>query len=201
MDVGVLMRAASLLVVAACTADVAPGTYFCGPDGACPEGQACNGPDNLCVVAAQAAPFDCTQDFADPAGDDTAASGHVLAMECVSGLNVTKGCLPAADAGDWYQFDVPAVCAAVQIDARLTFPVAFERLALQLSTANGDPAPVETACRFTLPANAPDEARCFTMAVSPGTHYAIGVVADGTGDCGGRCRNNRYTFSVQLNAP
>src|SRR5512138_13863 len=186
---------------AACTADVAPGTYFCGPDGACPEGQACNGPDNLCVVASQAAPFECTDDFLDPAGDDVAATGQILTMTCISGLHVSKGCLPLSDGGDWYQFDVPASCTAVQVEAKVTFPIAFERLALQLSTANGAPASAETPCKFTLPENGPEDARCFTSIVQPGVHYAIGVVADGSGDCGGTCRNNRYTVTIQLETP
>lgn len=198
------MRAAwwiALAITAACTAEVAPGAYFCGPEGACPEGQACNGVDNLCVVATQATPFACTEDFVDAPGDDVPAQGHTLTMQCVSAPSVVSSCLSPGDGGDWYQFDVPATCGSVQVEARVAFPVAFERLALHLSTANGASSAVETPCKFPAPTDGPEEVRCMAMAVAPGTHYAIGVLPDGTGDCGGSCAHNRYTVTIQLAMP
>jgi hypothetical protein len=201
VDVELVMRAIvfTLTVGAfgACTADVAPGAYFCGPDGACPEGQACNGPDNLCVVPTQVQPFACTVDFVDSPGDDAAATGRPLTVECITKTNFEKSCLPAGDVGDWYQFDVPASCGALQLVARIAFPVAFERLALQVATGTGAPVDVDTPCVDPLPAEAPEEARCATVALTPGMHYAVGVIADGTGNCGGACANNRYTLQVQ----
>ena len=44
------------------------------------------------------------------------------------------GCLLSGDVGDWYQLDIPDNCVAVQIEARLSFPVAFEPVQLQIAT-------------------------------------------------------------------
>ncbi|MBX3155096.1 MAG: hypothetical protein KF773_03780 [Deltaproteobacteria bacterium] len=199
------MRIAILtaLAAAACTSpQIDPGAYFCGPDGACPEGQACNGPDNVCVAASTAKPFECGMGFVDVVGDDTAATGQpVTGLGCVSIQFTTLGCLQAGDIGDWFQFDVPDNCAAVKVDARVSFPVAFERLELQLSKANGPPATMESPCSAPSTADSPEEVRCLSAVLEPGAHYAIGVVPDGTQNCDARCANNRYTFSFQLKAP
>ena len=38
-----MLRALGLVVaLGACTADIAPSTYYCGPEGLCPDGLACN---------------------------------------------------------------------------------------------------------------------------------------------------------------
>lgn len=189
------------LLVAACTPDIAPGSYLCGPEQLCPEGQSCNGPDNVCVVTSAAMPFACETDL-DPPGDDAPATAQPLgALDCVSALRVTKGCMSAGDVADWYQFDVPASCVTVQVEATLAFPIAYETLDLQLSTNLGPGSVVEGTCP---PSRSPDEGeaqRCFEMTVTPGTRYALGVVPDGTGDCDRACAFNRYRLSMQLATP
>ena len=192
----------SLLAVAACTPTIDPGTYFCGPDGACPEGQACNGPDNTCVLANQALPFECGTDFSDVTGDDATATGQNISLtSCVSPVFAATGCLPVGDVADWFQFDVPSTCTAVQVEARITFPVAFQRLELQLSEANGAGQARETPCTGSQNPDAPDEVRCLTATVQAGMHYAIGAVPDGTQNCDDQCKNNRYAIQIRLAAP
>lgn len=199
--------AAFALVVAACTPDIAPGAYLCGPEESCPEGLACNAgvdmdpatPDNVCVVPGVAQPFACgVPDFP----DDDPATGRIIAnLSCVSPANESKGCLNDGDVGDWYQFDVPANCNAVQIEARLRFPVAFEPLAMQLATDGGAPMPADTPCSGTQQADDGEEIRCFKLTVTNGSHQAIGVVHSATDNCDGACAHNRYTLSVQLSTP
>ncbi len=196
------MRAALLvaLVTAACTPDIAPGTYFCGAEGLCPEGQACNGPDNICVLDNQAQPFDC--DGADPTGDDAPSAGQPLGdLGCVSQLTENKGCLRENDPADWFQLDVPDNCNAVQIDARVTFPVAFEPVEMQVSSENGAPTTAETPCSSgTFPLEG-QTIRCFKLTVQNGSHHAIGLVHQGSENCNGACSNNRYILSLQLSTP
>jgi hypothetical protein len=198
------MRGSALLfvIVAACTPTVDPGTYFCGVDGSCPEGQACNGPDNTCVLANAAMPFVCGPDHTDVTGDDATATGQAIPLtSCVSQVFAATGCLPAGDTADWYQFDVPANCTAVEVEARIAFPVAFERLQLLLSEANGAGQARETPCTSPGDEDAPEEIRCMTATVQPGTHYAVGAVPDGTQNCDEQCKHNRYSIQIRLVAP
>jgi hypothetical protein len=191
------------LAIAACTPTIDPGAYFCGPEGACPEGQACNGPDNTCVLANQALPFECGFDHTDVSGDDATATGQsVLLTSCVSPVFSTPGCLPVGDVADWFQFDVPATCGAVEVAARISFPVAFERLELQLSEENGVGQAREVPCTGgSVNPDDPEETRCLTATVQPGKHYAIGAVPDGTQDCDAQCKHNRYVIQIRLAAP
>lgn len=193
--------ALALLALAACTPDVAPGSYVCGPEGLCPEGQACNGPDNICVLESEVRPFECGT-ATDPGGDDQPASGTALMnLSCVSVPTETRGCLREVDGQDFFQFDVPASCSAVRVEVSVTFPIAFQPLGLVLSTAGGAAAPVEAPCSPSTVALAGEEVRCFGQTVQAGGHYAIGVVKESGGACGGACRHNRYLFRLRLASP
>ncbi len=192
--------ACTAVLLAACSADVAPGSYFCGPEQLCPEGQACNGVDHICVLPSKVQPFSC-QNENDPMGDDSPSSGQVIAnLACVSEVKETRGCLIGNDPGDWYQLDVPATCTAVQIQARVQFPVAFQPLGFQFSTSNGPASAVDSPCKATTQDDGED-IRCFAMTVTPGSHVAVGVVRTGDADCGGTCAHNRFLLDVQLSTP
>lgn len=193
------MRALMLLALGACSADIAPDTYFCGPEELCPEGLACNGPDNICTVPSQAQAFEC--DVPDRTGDDEPSTGLPLSeLTCVSGVRELRACLFEDDPGDWFQFDIPDNCIAVQIVARLTFPIAFEPVAIQLSTEGSAPENVDAPCQVGNQ-DAGEDARCFQRTVANGTHHAIGLVHSGTQNCDGACAHNRYTLSLQLSTP
>ncbi|MBA2539184.1 MAG: hypothetical protein H0V17_06075, partial [Deltaproteobacteria bacterium] len=159
----------------------------------------CNGLNNICTVPTQARPFDC--DIPDRTGDDEPAAGlQLVNLSCVSGIRELRQCLFEDDPGDWFQFDVPDNCSAVQIEAQLTFPVAFEPVAIQLSTEGGAPVTVDTECDLDNQ-EAGQATRCFQMTVPNGTHYAIGLVHSGIENCGGECSHNRYTLNLQLSTP
>lgn len=193
--------ALSLLALAACEPDIAPGSYLCGPEGLCPEGQACNGPDNVCVLPSQARPFECGN-VANPDGDDQPSSGTTIAnLSCASVPTETRGCLRDLDRQDFFQFDVPASCSAVRVEASVSFPIAFQPLALVLSTGGGAAVPVDSPCPSSSPTVAGEAAHCFVQAVQPGGHYALGIVLGEGGDCAGACRHNRYIFRLRLASP
>ncbi|MDQ3367971.1 MAG: hypothetical protein M3680_21305 [Myxococcota bacterium] len=196
-----MRRALFAIVLAACTPEIAPGTYLCGPEQLCPEGQACNAPDNVCVFESQAQPFSCDPDL-DPPGDDTPATAiSVGTLACVSPARELIGCMGEGDRADWHELDVPAACTAVQIEATLAFPIAFEELGLQLSSDGGAGTAVEMPCGTSRAPVEGETLRCFEMTVTPGGRYAIGVVAEGTGTCDGACAFNRYRLRVQLATP
>jgi hypothetical protein len=191
------MRVAVLLIaLAACTPDVLSETYFCGPDATCPEGQACNGPDNVCVIAAKAEDFSCGDMAIKTEPDDTAAQAHVLNVVCSVPSARVYNCMLDSDAEDWAKL-LPG-CTG-QIKTTVAFPVAFERLAVELwdldsMTKLGD----ETDCTT---GESGEEARCISSPITQGTNYGIKVRPSGEGNCDGNCPYNRYSLSVQLSTP
>lgn len=196
------MRSAiALAALAACNPDIASGAYLCGPEGLCPEGQACNGPDHRCVLPGEVQPFACGDAF-DPSGDDTPATGTLLAaLPCASLPTSTEGCLGAGDERDFYQLDVAPECAMARLEVSASFPVAFQPLGLALSVDGAAPAPAGSPCPASSPPAEGHDVACLSQPVQAGRRYAIGVVRDGDADCGGGCRYNRYTLRLRLATP
>jgi hypothetical protein len=199
------MRAAVLvatLSLAACTPDVFSEAYLCGPDAICPEGQACNGPDHVCVLASKAQPFSCKPGtVTEP--DDTAAQAHVLLQtdSCQAVPVIETNCMLENDAEDWVQFKVPAACTvAEQASVVLSFPFAYERLGMELWDLDQNTKVVDDGeCKKS--AEVGEENRCIVQTLAPGTNYGIKVHPAGDGNCGGQCSYNSYSLSLQLMTP
>src|SRR5436305_1499322 len=86
-------RSTQNLVLVACSPDIASGTYFCGPEEACPSNQVCSPANNTCVLPSTTQPFAC--ETANVTGDDSPGAGQAIAgLGCVSLPNVVIGCLP-----------------------------------------------------------------------------------------------------------
>ncbi|MGN6109851.1 MAG: hypothetical protein ACTHU0_32385 [Kofleriaceae bacterium] len=185
--------------LAACEPDIAPGSYLCGPEQLCPEGQVCNGPDNVCVFPGAATPFECGA--SDPAGDTPETGKDLGTFTCFSPDRETTGCLSGGDQADWYQLDVPSECVAVKIQVRMVFPVAFEPLDLWFSNDGAAGTLVEASCANPPDLDLGDQVRCYEQTVAPGGHYAVGVVRSGIENCNGLCAYNRYRLSIRLATP
>jgi hypothetical protein len=195
--VGVVARWLVAVAVAGCTEEIVGGAYLCGPEQLCPDGLVCNGTDNLCVDELDAQPFACA--VADPAGDDAPATGRSMGeLDCVSATAERSGCLLDGDPADWFQVDAPGRCTAVQVEARVTFPIAFEPLELAYAAGEAAPVPVDQPCPPTVFPATGDEQRCFTMVVAPGSRHGLGVIHAGRASCDGGCAFNRYRFTVRL---
>jgi hypothetical protein len=197
------MRAILLLPIAlaACTPDILSNSYLCGPEQACPEGQACNGPDNRCVLASQALPFACELEV-DLEPDDTAAEAHAFPKPgCVSSAFESKQCLLAGDTADWVAFDAPVACTSgVEVQVRLTHPIAFELLGFELWDLDRDMKVADDGdCAQAAPTD--DVWRCLDFELVPGARYGVKVHPTGEGTCDGACNYNRYSLSVQLATP
>jgi hypothetical protein len=185
-------------LLSACSPDIVQGAYLCGPEQSCPDGQACNGEDNLCVLPGGAKPFACGDKITEVEPNNGAAAAQAVAnIACVSPLIQIKGCTPAGDAEDWYAFDVPANCGATVATMRLSFPLAFEQLSVDLGGKTGSQA----ECGTTVPIDDGSDTVCLTTPVTAGQHYALRVARSGIGDCDGQCAYNRYSLSLQLGTP
>ncbi len=193
------MRVAVLssVLLAACTPEIATGSYFCGPDSTCPEGQACNPADHTCTLAGIRKPFECEADL-DAEPDDSPALGYTLGiLECTMLPVVIAGCMFIDDPADWVRLPIPADCGTVEIDARISYPVAFQQLGLSLiDTTSGVELATDEECVFQ--SESGDDLRCLAASLTGGVTYAIGVSPTGDGDCDGDCAFNRYTLRAQL---
>jgi hypothetical protein len=195
------VRALVFIVVAGCTPSIVPGGYLCGANEACPPDQMCDGVTDSCVLKGTEMPFTC-EDGTDFPGDDSATSARQIPqLQCVSVPFMTQGCMPGGDGQDWLKLSVPSTCTSVEVDARLSFPIAYEKLSLELwdlGTNRVVGSDVPCVQGATDPAHVD---RCITLMVTPGGDYGLAVKAQTDGDCGGSCAYNRYDLSVQLATP
>ena len=187
-------------VLAACAPDIAPGVYICGPEQLCPDGLVCDGAEAVCVNEATALPFACGPEHVDVPGDDAPATAQSLGdLTCNSLVVEAISCLPGGDAGDFYTFRVLDGCTTARLRASVIYPVAFQRVVLQLAKVGEAPMTIDTECPpRNLDAGA--AASCLDAAIAPG-EYVIGVVPDGTGTCDGACAFNRYSLGLQISTP
>ena len=189
------MRAAwCSLLLAACSADIVPGAYLCGPEQACPGDLVCSGSDNTCESAATAEAFACGT----TASNTPATATELHALACVSPVVTDDDCLGAGVTASWFHFATPSNCVAVAVTMHVTYPVAYESIGLALADGNGATLASDTPC--TVPGADSDE-RCLAMTLANATDYTIDVMPEGGGDCGGACNFNRYTLTVQLQTP
>jgi hypothetical protein len=185
----------AVVLFAACSPEVAPGTYFCGPEELCPDGLACDRTTAVCESKPKE--FTCGVKNLDTPGDDTPATAQSFGeLQCVSLVTERKSCLPLGDTGDFFTFTVAAGCTTSHVKAGVIYPVAFQHLVLQLGKQGETPKSFDLPCPNDSIADGSD-ATCLDEAVGPGT-YVLGVVPDGTGTCDNECRFNRYSVSVQI---
>ena len=190
-----------VVMLGACSPDIVSGAYVCGAEESCPPDEACDGLTDTCVLASRAMPFACDADTEHP-GDDTSATARPIpALACVSPPYRETACMPLGDTADWFELSTPASCTAVEIDARIIYPVAYEGLSLELwdLTANSSVG-TDIACPDSVDDPAHVE-RCVKLTVTPGGHYGLVVKPSGQGACDGACAYNRYDLSVQLATP
>ena len=193
------MRTALFLMsLAACSPDIAPGSYVCGPEELCPDGQQCDRATNVCVSPTSAQPFACGEKNVDVPSNETPATAQSLGdLACVSLVAEARSCLPTGDTGDFYTFKVVDGCTNSHVQASVVYPIAFQRLVLQLAKVGESPVTMDMACPGNRTNDDGDAVSCLDVPVTPGT-YVIGVVPDGTGTCDNECRFSRYQLGVQV---
>jgi hypothetical protein len=195
------MRALLFLVVAACSPTINPGSYLCGAERSCPPDQTCDGLSDSCVLTGTEVPFTCDMGTDTPGDDSAATATQIPQLQCVSPPFNVSGCMPAGDGQDWYKLSVLSACTSVEVDVRMSYPVAYEKLSLELWDLSTN-APIGTDVQCVQSANDPAHVdRCIKLTVNPGGDYGLVVKAQSDGDCDGACAYNRYDLSVQLATP
>jgi hypothetical protein len=195
------MRTLALVLLAACSPDIVPNAYLCGPEALCPPGQVCDGVSDSCVLPAQAAPFMCDIGTEIPGDDSAGSANQISQLQCVSSRYSTYGCMPPGDAADWFKLSVPTECSAVEVQARIQFPVAYEHLAMELVDLGSN---TSVGSDIECPKSLGDPAyieRCINLPVTPGHQYGVAIKSTADGACDGACAYNRYYLTVELATP
>ena len=189
---------ALLVLLAACSPEINSGSYFCGANSSCPPDEACNGPDNRCVLKGSEMAFECPL-HALPAGTSIQDAYMLPALTCSGQAFEASGCVTADQPGRWVKLTTPATCSSVAVQVQITFPIAFEPLVAQLWDADANQMiGASASCSPQVPG---DSAQCIMMTVMTGHSYAIEITPAGGGDCSGACAFNGYDLSVALPTP
>lgn len=195
------MRALLLvLAVAACTPDISPGAYLCGPEQSCPDDLACDGVDHVCVLPTAAQPFACgAGDEVEPNNDLAGAQPVLPNATCASLPVELAGCIADDDSADYYRIAVPTGCTAVSASARLSFPLAFMPLAVTIVDRDGAVLAEGAPCENDEPDDG-ETRMCVVANVTPGQDALVRVEGTGEATCGGACAHNQYLLTMQLQA-
>ena len=185
-----------VVVLAACSPEVNSGVYLCGPNESCPPGEACNGPDNTCVLQGEEMVFECPPKTV--MGGMTIQQALALPqLTCAGQAFETQAC--AGSSSGWFKLTTPTNCSSVAVQVKITFPIAFEPLVAQLWDADANQMiGASASCAATVPG---DASQCIMMTVMTAHSYAIEIAAAGGNDCNGACAFNGYDLTVALPTP
>jgi len=186
----------------ACTPEIVGGSYECGPEEACPDGQACDGPTAVCVSESTAQPFACGEDTNEIEPNNTQATASPSSFaQCVSPVAEFIGCQNTGiDTDDWYAVGAPEVCSQVHVELRLSYAVAYGALSLELRDPSGVTVATASTCNGSSATDGNVDV-CLTAPLVPGQTFAAHVTGSGIDDCDGACAYNRYRLSLQLASP
>lgn len=186
--------AVALLGLAACDPDIGSGTYYCGPERACPEDLRCDEATARCVFPQLVDVFDCGPDGNVNEPDDAAGEAHdVGTIGCDRLESVQVGCVDNAGDVDYLRGVTPAGCAG-DVTIELFAPVAFMPLSIQLLDEGG--AVLATGAVCTEVDDDGEQRVCVSAEVGAATPYLVRIQRADGGDCGGACAYNRYHLTM-----
>ena len=197
-----LVLLASMFAFAACAPDIAEGSYFCGPQLACPGDLACSELTELCVAPERTEAFVCPDGANAHEPDDTLAQAQALTGMCFVDALVDDGCLPTQTDVDYALLSTPSTCGArIRVTVNLIDSIAFESPEVTLLD-NDNPTTAMSAPCTPNDALLSNATACSAIDIDGGDHVSIRVdfPADAP-SCDGACAFNRYELRILLNTP
>jgi hypothetical protein len=191
--------AAFLLALAACSPEIGPGTYYCGPEQYCPPDLACDPSTYTCQLPSSVDPFSCPlgTDAREP--DDSTAVAFALGSVACGGepLEGGTGCIDDGADEDWLElvFDRECQGSDPHLQIRVSFPIALVPLELALLDDQGGEVAAAEPCTSE-PNYTGLDTLCLDVRPPDGTYY-VRVRAAGHSDCDGDCRFNQYFIDVR----
>jgi hypothetical protein len=188
-----------LMLVAACTPEIGPDTYFCGPERFCPPDLVCDDNSFSCVADFQAESFSCPEGSEMFEPDDSRADGAEVGNVVCGDVVVTglEGCIVGDDA-DYVMLENDLDCNGTDphFEIKVRFPVATAALIVEVLDADGE---VLTTAEDCTPAQnfSGREHRCAAVSPETGATYFVRIRIDPeAGDCDGDCRHNQYLLDI-----
>ena len=183
---------AGLLGLAACSPDVYPGTYFCGPELFCPPDQVCDPSSERCSEPDEVEPFACPEGSEASEPDDELAEARALTLGCSIGTEF-EGCIADGQDVDVVRLTIPANCIGGRIELNLRSGLALATLAPSMTDGAGAALPMTSCTAF--PATEADVNECIALNDVPAEIFVHLGLAPGA-DCDGECAFNRYAVSA-----
>jgi hypothetical protein len=197
--VAVLVSRGALLVaavaVAGCEPEITSGSYYCGPELACPPDFRCDHLTASCVYPSLAEPFECAPESNDAEPDDDVGAALELGDVGCGVPSERLGCVDNAGDVDYLTLVAPAGCARRPLQLRLRFPVAFSPLGIEVVDAAGGAVATGAVCTDVDGFGMTHV--CGEATIDPGATYVVRVArAPGGTTCDGLCPYNRYNLSI-----
>jgi len=181
---------------AACSPDVGPGTYYCGPQRLCPDSLVCDEISYTCETEAAARKFACP-DGAEGFEPDSAmnVARDLGAMACkTSLLGNWRGCVTGPGDVDYMKFENTTTCGGV-LRGVLAYPRALISVKLEAVDEAGNVIGTGENCT-KINDYSGTEQLCLNIPAPQGTTYVRVVVDDEAADCNGECHHNQYVLSL-----
>lgn len=189
------MRARCLLAacaLGACSPDVYPDTYLCGPELYCPPDQACDPTREMCTQPEEVTPFACPAGTEAREPDDALDEAGEVTLGCGMGTEF-EGCISDGDDVDVVRLQVPAGCVGGRLEFNLRYALALAPLRPELTDAEGAPLALGECTAFQ--GNLGDATACAAIDDVPAEVYLHLALEPGA-DCDGECPYNRYAVSA-----
>lgn len=189
-----------VLGVAACTPEIGPGTYFCGPERLCPPELSCDDTSYTCVAPTSVQPFACPMGFDDAEPDDDMANAQDLGeLECgLPAIQNGASCVVDGDPADYYKFVYNQDCQGSNphLQIRLRYPIALVPLQVELLDDSGSVLAAGEICTSPIDTSG-RERLCIDIPPVTGTTYFVRVArpADAP-NCDGDCDYNQYLLDI-----
>lgn len=191
--------AALAVVAAACSPEIGPGTYFCGPEEYCPPDLECDPDTFTCDLPSAVQPFSCPTGGQVREPDDSMDAAFSLgSIACgQSAIENGVGCIADGTDEDYLAITLDHDCSGddPHLDVRVSFPVALVPLEVTILDDTGAEVAQGELCT-TSPNYSGRDTLCLELRPEQGTYYVRVRPAD-HGDCGGDCRFNEYLIDVR----
>jgi hypothetical protein len=193
--------AGAVALAAGCDPEIVSGSYFCGPQMACPDDEVCSPADGTCVRPELAEPFACEpgSDGGEP-NEDPATATSLSVAGCPAGQVERIGCLPAGIDVDWIRVTSPVSCAGAPLSIDVRYSVAFAPAIVDLFAADGTTLlATATPCNITGGIGDRD-AVCLDTTVPADGVSMIRVTLDTELDCDDACDFMHYHVAAMATA-
>lgn len=185
---------ACISLAAACSPDVYPDVYLCGPEQLCPPEQACSPRTETCRDPRDAEPFECPLESNVAEPDDLDAQARAVTLGCAGNAVELSGCIIDGEDLDQLLLTIDNACVGNRVELTIRQALTFAPVAVNFTDIDGTALAV-TSCP-TAPDTGGDASDC--LAVDSISNQVRVTLTARQPDCDGTCAFNRYALSIRV---